>query len=200
MIARPGERRQYARYVGSNRSKKPGLRLFVAIDPPEAVACEVAAWGRSAAGGDRRMRPVPARYCHITMAFLGESGESEVPLIGEAIDVSAEAVEGLSLGAPAWLPRRRPRALALDVHDRTGELAACRKRLADALGQTVGWRAERRFRPHLTAVRCGRGVEPAEYALPVSPRMEFAGRSLTLYRSSLLPEGARYEPLFTAEL
>lgn len=175
-------------------------RLFVALDPPTEVASEVAEWGRRASRGDRRMRPVPARNCHITLAFIGEAPEKSVAPIGEAIGRSAAAVTGLSLGAPAWLPRRRPRALALEVHDGHGELEACRSRLAAALEEAIDWREERRFRPHLTAVRLGRGVEPVEHPLPVSPALGFDGEAVTLYRSRLLPEGAEYEPLLRSYL
>jgi len=143
---------------------------------------------------------VPAEMCHITMAFIGEAGEGDVAAIAEAVEASASAVTGLSLGAPVWLPRRRPRALALDVHDGRGELGACHDRLASALEQAIGWKPERRFRPHVTAVRLSRGVDPGSHGLPVSPALEFDGRSLTLYRSELTPQGARYETLAGATL
>ncbi len=107
---------------------------------------------------------------------------------------------GLSLGAPVWLPRGRPRALALEVHDPRGELEACHCRLREALEVSIGLRAERRFLPHLTAVRLGRGVRPEDQPLPVSPSLEFDGEAVTLYRSQLLPEGARYEALFRVGL
>ena len=174
---------------------KSNLRLFVALDSPSGVCAEVAGWARQAAGSDRRMRPVPAHNCHITLAFIGEAAESTVASIDEAIESSAAPIAGLSLGVPVWLPRRRPRALALEVHDGRGELQACHLRLAEALGEAIGWESERHFRPHLTAIRLGRGVLPGETPLPVSPALDFDGEAVTLYRSELLPEGARYDPL-----
>ena len=47
-------------------------RTFIALDPPELVRSEVAAWAREFGGGVRGLRPVPARNSHITLAFLGE--------------------------------------------------------------------------------------------------------------------------------
>ncbi len=185
----------------ANRSTgTTNLRLFVALDPPPGVCAEVAGWARQAAGSDRRMRPVPARNCHITLAFIGKADESAVAPIDEAIEASAAAVTGLSLGAPVWLPRRRPRALALEVHDGRGDLEACHHRLAEALGEAIGWEPERRFRPHLTAIRLGRGVLPGKTPLPVSPALDFDGEAVTLYRSRLLPEGAQYDPLVRVRL
>ncbi len=179
---------------------KKDLRLFVALDPPQRVRDEVEAWARQTAATDRRMRPVPAANCHITLAFLGSRSESQVGLIEAALESSASAVAGLSLGAPVWLPRKRPRALALDVHDSLGELKACHANLASALADAIGWRPERKFRPHLTGARMGRGVSPAETALPVSPMLDFDGEAVTLYRSQLLAEGARYDPLASVRL
>jgi len=146
------------------------------------------------------MRPVPASNCHITLAFIGESGAGDVEAIREAIEGSAAPATRLSLGAPAWLPRRRPRALALDIHDGRGELEACHARLAAALAEAIGWQPARRFRPHVTAVRLSRGVDPGSRPLPVSPALDFSGESVTLYRSVLLPEGAKYEALATVRL
>lgn len=146
------------------------------------------------------MRPVPAANCHITLAFIGDSGKRDAAAIAEAIERSAQSVAGLSLGAPIWLPRRKPRALALEIHDAQGELEACHTRLATALAEAIGWQPQRHFRPHLTAVRLSRGVDPALVTPPVSPAIEFSGEAVTLYRSELLPEGARYEPLAAVEL
>lgn len=146
------------------------------------------------------MRPVPASNCHVTLAFIGDCGGSDIAAISEAVEDTAAPVTGLSLGAPVWLPRRRPRALALDVRDGRGELEACHSRLAASLAEAIGWQPARRFRPHVTAVRLSRGVDPGSQALPVSPALDFSGEAVTLYRSVLLPEGAQYEPLATVGL
>jgi 2'-5' RNA ligase len=143
------------------------------------------------------MRPVPAGSSHITLAFIGEVPESQVDPIAEALDSAATAVAGLSLGAPVWLPKRRPRVLALDIHDARGELAACQARVAGALEEAIGWQSDRPFRAHLTAIRLGRGFQPEGFALPVSPAIDFKGEAVSLYASRLLPEGARYDLLAT---
>lgn len=174
---------------------KKDLRLFVALDPPGRVCDEVEAWARQTSGLHREMRAVPAANCHITLAFLGSCGESALAAIEAALESAGSGVRELSLGAPVWLPRKRPRALALEVHDGLGELESCHSRLAAALDEAIGWRPERRFRPHLTAARMSRGLSPREVTLPVSPMQDFDGEAVTLYRSQLLAEGARYEAL-----
>lgn len=143
---------------------------------------------------------VPARNSHVTLAFLGERDEYEIAQAAEAIDTAVLSVDGdtadlagLSLGAPAWLPKRHPRNLVIDIHDDRRALAAFQASLAGALRASLGWKESRPYRPHLTCARTGRGFDPTGVRLPISPSFEFSGESVTLYRSVLRPEGAEYE-------
>jgi RNA 2',3'-cyclic 3'-phosphodiesterase len=172
----------------------------VALDLPGEVQGEVSAWAREVAGAGAGMRAVPARNTHITLAFLGNVAPSAVEALCRTVELAAAPVRDLSLGAPEWMPRRRPRVLALGVHDGRDELAAMRRHLEPGLADAVGWHEERAFRPHLTAIRLSRGFRPAGARLPVSPQARFDGRSVTLYRSFLERDGARYEPVFRIDL
>ncbi len=168
-------------------------RTFIALDPPELVRSEVAAWAREFGGGVRGLRPVPARNSHITLAFLGELDPAGIELAAGALEQTAGLVGGLSLGAPVWLPRRRPRSLALEIHDNRSELADLQSSIAGRLDEAIDWREARPFRAHLTAARLGRGFVREDLVLPVSPALDFEADSITLYASRLLPEGAEYE-------
>ena len=170
-------------------------RTFIALDPPEMVRSEVAAWAREFGGGVKGLRPVPARNSHITLAFLGEQTPAGIDLVAQVLGECAGPVNGLSLGAPVWLPKRRPRSLALEIHDTRGELAEVQSSIARRLGDAIGWKAARPFRAHLTAARLGRGFIREDLVLPVSPALDFEADSITFYASRLLPEGAEYEPL-----
>lgn len=177
------------------RRHRSGLRLFVALDPPVEVRAEAEAWARHLARSTHGLRVAPARNSHVTLAFLGERDESEIDEIAAAVAETERPVDGLSLGAPVWLPRRRPRALALEIHDDTAGLAEMQRDLARRLGADLGWREARPYRAHLTCGRTGRGFDPSGLRLPVSPQMAFASDSVTLYSSILGPEGAEYEAL-----
>ena len=112
----------------------------------------------------------------------------------------------LSVGAPVWLPPRRPRNLAVEIHDPEGGLEQLQRELVAELGRVVTWEPERRrFRAHLTVARV-RGREPL-LELPAGPQevqatpfLRFQPQALTLYRSWLQPSGARYEALATRPL
>jgi 2'-5' RNA ligase len=167
-------------------------RLFVAVDPPEPVRAQIAGWGRGAAAGGR---PVAADALHVTLCFLGVQPASLIDTIAAVVRASAGPVGRVALGAPVWLPRRRPRALAIHLHDETGGLGDLAGAVGRGLAEAIDWEPERRaFRPHITVARMRAGaVVPG--ALPPTPGLSFAPESLTLYRSHLEAGGAVYEPL-----
>jgi 2'-5' RNA ligase len=118
-------------------------------------------------------------------------------LLGDRLTACGGEVGELSVGAPLWLPPRHPRALAVELHDEDHKLARLQADVAEALdevapdGHEQG--AKRRFRPHVTVARMGRGAAPRERALPPTPALSFVAGELVLYRSWLSPEGASYE-------
>ncbi len=174
-------------------------RLFVAIDLPAAVRVRLATWARGAAAQARaaggHLRLVEPELLHVTLCFLGGRPVEELEALGEAVGACAQPVGELSLGAPLWLPPRRPRTLAVEVHDdRDGALARLRDDVARALAEVCGFEPERRrFRPHVTVARMHERSAPRERFLPATPSLSFAPAALALYRSWLSPAGASYE-------
>ena len=132
--------------------------------------------------------------------------------LAEAVRSCSERACELSLGAPLWLPARRPRALVAEVHDRDGALSEMRARVSGSLSALSGWEPRReRFRPHITVARVRGGARggprPAagdrgvrEQPLPATPRVSFVAQKIVLYRSWLTPDGASYEGLASCEL
>ena len=183
-------------------------RLFIAVDPPLELAAELAGWARAQHVPGSGLRVMAPESIHLTLAFLGERAASDAGPISGAIDTAVTEwsqaggpgpVE-LELGPPAWLPPRHPRALAIEVRDAAGRLAALREALGESLANTLGWHDERRrFRPHLTTGRLsGRPIGPVP--LEPTPPGTFAVDEAVLYRSFLDPAGARYEALDSVRL
>ena len=179
-------------------------RLFVALDLPVTVRETLAAWGREV-GGERRLRLVPMDALHVTLCFLGwrHEGQAEeiAALVLGAVHEPAAAPR-LAVREAAWLPPRRPRVLAVDLADTGGALGALQGRVADALVAGAGFEPEKRaFRPHVTVARVPRSTRiQTREELPQPPPVEFPGAALTLYRSRLSREGARYEALARRDL
>jgi 2'-5' RNA ligase len=180
-------------------------RLFVAVDPPAAMAAELAGWARAQRTRGGGMRVITPTSIHLTLAFLGAQPAADVEAIARAVagavgewTLVGDAEDGpvpLELGPPVWLPLRHPRALAVEVRDPTGRLAALRDALGPALEAAIEWQAETRaFRPHLTVARLS-GRRDVLSPLEATPAGSFSVAEVILYRSFLHPAGARYEAL-----
>lgn len=180
-------------------------RLFIAADPPEAVCRELARWARASLGQRDWVRRLEPDALHVTLCFLGHRPLEEADALAAVVmDCAGAAPVGggeLEVGAPAWLPPRRPRVLAVELHDGSGALGELQADVAAAVAATVDWEPERRrFRPHVTVARMRAGTAVGEPELPATPALSFAPEALTLYRSRLQRSGAIYEPVARARL
>lgn len=152
-------------------------RLFVAVDPPAEVCEELAEWAREAVADwrswtvrrpRRPLRPprlLAAEALHLTLCFLGSRPVGEIAALSSALGLCSEDAGELSVGAPLWLPPRRPHALAVEIRDRSGALEGLQASLTRTLSDASDWDPERRrFRPHITLVRVREGAAPARGA------------------------------------
>ena len=183
-------------------SEDADVRLFVALDLPSAVVEALEEWRMPVLAGEPALRPVAREALHVTLCFLGARPMAAVAPLGAVVEACARPAASLALGAPLWLPRRRPRVLAIALEDRHGELSALHERL---LGELVdgGWHEPepRPYLPHVTVARVrGDGAGGGRPLPEPPPTLAFDGAALTLYRSHLERGGARYEPLARAQL
>ena len=174
--------------------------MFLALDLPEDAREELVRWRDALLTSRNDVRAVRPEALHVTLVFLGWQDESAADRIAEA------AFGALPAGPPPRLaatgvkpvPPRNARLFALDLDDDGGRATALQAAMSDAL-EAGGWyRPEKRpFWPHITLARVKRGERrvppPAEE--PAPPADPFEASALTLYRSTLRPQGARYEPL-----
>lgn len=174
-------------------------RVFVALDPPLSVRQELAAWLRLAQVG-RNLRPIEPGNMHLTLIFLGQRGEAEISLIASVLDEFADQAPALAIGAPVWLPRRNPRAFAVEVRPLDAALARVQSGIVSSLGGVLDLREPRSFHPHITVARLPRTFRARREPPPPTPQLEFEAESLSIYRSHLRPEGAEYEAIRSWEL
>lgn len=176
------------------------MRLFVALELPEAVRETLVAW-RSAAADPDVWRPLPADAIHITLAFLGRRPESEVAVVSGVVSAAAGPAPRLVVAGALLLPPRRARVLCADVADPDGVLAALQSRVSDGLAAAGVYEPEKRpFRAHATVARLRPGARPPRSLADSPEPLSFAGGPLTLFESRLHPHGARYEPLVRVPL
>jgi 2'-5' RNA ligase len=173
--------------------------MFVALDLPVAPRGALAAWRDELVSGRRDLRPVREEALHVTLVFLGWQDEQAAEAIAEAAFGAASLEPPLLRAAEVRaVPPRDPRLFALDLEDDEERASTLQRALSDALAAGRWYRPEKRpFWPHVTLARVKRGLRrvPPLPASPGPPADAFEARDLTLYRSTLRPQGAIYEPL-----
>jgi 2'-5' RNA ligase len=162
------------------------LRLFLALELPEAVVDELGSWGARSLSGGR----VPDSF-HVTLAFLGAKPRSELDsIVGVLREAAAEAVP-FTLAPTRYRETRSVGMVLLD--DPSGEatrLAEGLHRRLEALG--VYQRENRPWLPHVTVLRFR---DRPRLAPPVPQIGPFAPSGAAAFVSRLHSTGARYEVL-----
>jgi RNA 2',3'-cyclic 3'-phosphodiesterase len=185
------------------------VRLFVALDLPDAIRASLVAWQEGGALDDPALRLVSPQSLHLTLCFLGHRPEADLGPIAALIGELEPRRVGLRLASsPIPVPRGRPRLFAVAAESE--EAAALQAELANRL-EAGGFHQpeERPFWPHLTIARVRpqkaagsasgrrRGSRPMRVTKP--PRTlpdrlseRFCAVRMTLYQSLLKPTGAEY--------
>lgn len=186
------------------------LRLFVAVELPPGVRAALA-------GLQRELRPrcgpgvrwVDAEGIHLTLKFLGNIEERQVPPLKAALGevASEESPFTLCLTEFGAFPTpRSPRVLWVGVGGVGGEeekLARLQRAMEERVSPLGFPREERPFSPHLTLGRVRAEASPLERRLlgeslakaSSEEAPSFLVDTLSLMQSTLTPQGARYHAL-----
>lgn len=177
--------------------------MFVALDLPEPARAAIASWRDGLVAGRRDLRPVAPEALHVTLAFLAWQDVEDAERIAETAFSAAEGVGAPRLSAAGVrpLPPRGPRLFALELEDEGERAVKLQAAVSDALEAGRWYRPEKRpFWPHVTLARVKRGERAAPLEARAAPAEAFDADGITLYRSTLRPQGALYEPLGRARL
>ncbi|MYE47010.1 MAG: RNA 2',3'-cyclic phosphodiesterase [Chloroflexi bacterium] len=181
------------------------MRLFIAIEPPEAwrrTAAEAAAALDEAHPG--LLRLVRPELLHLTLRFLGEVDGERLEPLQAALREAVPPVEiALELGAPGMFGGSRGGAIWLGVGGDVEGLRALAARVETAVAAAGLPEQRRELRAHLTIARVRRQARGGERraiaasvrALAAPEPAPFVARELVLVRSWLRPEGPRYRAL-----
>jgi RNA 2',3'-cyclic 3'-phosphodiesterase len=182
--------------------------LFVALDLPEELRAGIVAWGERELG-DPALRVVAPESLHVTLAFLGRRPEREIGRLGEIVaglEVPAPSVE---LRDPVAKPSRNRARLFTLPADSPGAVALQAELQEKLVAERLYEPEKRPFWPHVTVARVkpeGRGSKRPKRVLeqpgglPQVLSQPASCVRVTLYRSELQPQGARYTPLAQVEL
>jgi RNA 2',3'-cyclic 3'-phosphodiesterase len=169
------------------------------MDLPEPARAELAEWRAQALARRDELRLVDPAALHVTLVFLGWMAEKQIPRIVELMRgaLPEDLPPVLAATGVKALPPRRPRLFALDLSDAGGRAVAVQAAISDALAAEKLYVPEKRaFWPHITLARVKRNAfAPPPEPGPPPPADPWEAAAVTLYRSTLLPQGARYDAL-----
>jgi len=176
-------------------------RLFVAVEIPDGIRALLARLGESLGRVLPEMKWVDPANLHVTVKFLGNTPEEQVPqvkaLIARAVaGVAPTTVEVAGLGAFPTL--RKARVVWVGLHGDLGPLEELVARL-DAGLAPLGFEPEkRRFAAHVTLGRSRRGRRPPDLERVCLPTADALGccrvEEVVLVESELTRTG----PIYTA--
>jgi len=135
------------------------MRLFVAVDLPDearqAIAVRQKLWaGRLSKSKDGLKLIEPSRM-HLTLLFIGEVPETQVPAIVESMNAPAGMApfDVTFGGAGVFPPRGAPRVLWIGITDGAARLERLQHEIAKRVRSVDIAFDDRSFHPHLTLGR-----------------------------------------------
>jgi 2'-5' RNA ligase len=180
------------------------IRAFIAIELPGQIKVALSQLqGNLRTSKNASVKWVNSEGIHLTLKFLGNVDEVEIPALNKAL---SEAVQGvapfsLELGEPGAFPSSQaPRVVWVGVEGEMEPLLALHNNI-DRVLAPLGFPPEKRaFSPHLTLGRVREEALPGERrrlgenvtALKKGAKSSFKVESLSLMRSRLTREGAVY--------
>lgn len=176
------------------------MRLFVAVDLPDALKREVNETLEPLREHGFPVRWIDADTYHLTLKFLGEVRPEQRASFVEVLRRVASGYRpvDVALQGPGAFPSlRRPRVLWVGV-DATPQLRALKHDLEHGFASLGIDRETRAFRPHVTVGRALDDANAGEFrdlegsARSLDADVAFTTDHLQLMRSHLHPDGASY--------
>ncbi len=185
------------------------MRLFAAINFPPQVKNEIGIFIKELRPISAAIKWVEPENLHLTVQFLGNVSEDQVPAVAQALNAAATGITPFTLklkGVGVFPSREKPRVFWAAVGgDSTALLLLCRRvqRALQELGFTSG---KNKFSPHLTLARFrspGGFPEVMERAEKMAENKVFGSAKILtvdLMLSELGPGGPKYFTLARAPL
>jgi RNA 2',3'-cyclic 3'-phosphodiesterase len=135
------------------------MRLFVALDIPEAVRENLAGMRRDFPSIGSQLRWVPPQNFHVTLKFIGSVPPEKLPPIIEALHrVSLVDRVQLRIRGVGWLVNAKTGVILFATVEDSKPLTALATAIDHQL-ERLGFTPENRtFMPHLTLVRASRDL------------------------------------------
>jgi RNA 2',3'-cyclic 3'-phosphodiesterase len=179
------------------------MRLFVAVNLSDRDRARIEKGTALLRAAALPVRWMDAAGIHLTMKFLGDVRESDVPAVERAVARAASKSRPFRVkmeGIGAFPTPRRPRVIWLGV-DATPELRCLKQDIEWALAPLGFERETRGFQPHITLARVAPNAAAGDFRdfEELARKVRFSGSlavgAVDLMRSRLSPRGSSYEPV-----
>jgi len=173
------------------------MRTFIAVEVPEKIRREIDSFIKEQAKQNVPIKWVKFDNLHITLQFLGEIDESKKKETAAVIAEIARKFTRLQVkleGIGCFPSPRNPRVLWIGVKEGAEKLCEIAQSLETALSRS-GFKEEKRFHPHLTIGRIKTSCKVDNILEKNIETEPFQVNSITLFKSTLKPEGPIYEEL-----
>ncbi len=187
----------------SNAPRPKTVRAFVAVNISSALQDACAALLKRVQHLPAQVKWVRPESIHITLKFLGNVPEAQLPQIKTALQQAIQGQKCFELtsnGIGGFPSLQRPRVIWVGLNNKTlAPLKSLQQRVEQELTK-LGFEPENRpFTPHLTLgrVKSSRNIQSVVEVLQRHPfpTISFPVHEIILMRSELRRDGARYTPI-----
>jgi 2'-5' RNA ligase len=184
------------------------IRTFIAVDPGKAIRDRLVALQGTLARSGTEVKWVEPENLHVTLLFLGEVGDRQVPDICRLVaeGTGKHPAFAMSVETAGCFPNlRRPRIVWAGVGEGSQPLCAVHDDLEAPLADLGYRREERRYTPHITLgrVKSDPATDQLSAALAQQTRWKGGEKRVTeilVMGSELTPQGPVYTVLSRAPL
>jgi 2'-5' RNA ligase len=181
------------------------MRTFIAIELPENIKTILSRIQDELKRSGADVKWVEPHNIHLTLKFIGEIEEGKIEEIKQIIQEAAknQPQYKITLSSLGVFPDlKRPRIIWVGIKDQNNETKLIAEELEEKLEELNIPKEEREFLGHITIGRVKSGLNKDKLAEKLDPLKidlakdtGFIADKITLFKSTLGPDGPAYEAL-----
>jgi len=194
------------------------MRLFLALDIPDAIRERIARFIEGVSGFAPDARWAKPESLHVTLKFIGEQPDSAVEQIKQALSTIEPSSPEIHFRGYGFFPTAKSARVFWIGMEASAHLATLAATIDDEMAKLGIPKEDRAFSPHLTLARGAGGsgsprrnkkdgpnrifhhLQEKLSALPTPEFGTMTPHSFFLYQSQLSPKGSKYTNLAAFDL
>ena len=182
------------------------MRCFIALEFPPEIKSRIYASLKREMREKPELKWVSEENLHLTLKFLGEIPENQAMKLADELERRFKGEKKIPVklgGIGSFLDRGSVRVLWIGIDRGTDEIKKMAEKVENLTSNFGFPREKRPFVPHLTIARARKHPKkkfvPRDFKIDLD-LPEFYIRELTLFKSTLTPQGPIYEKLKVVKL